>query len=742
MRINKTLFFLLLFFLPLSLCHAGEYAPRGVLAFWDSRGGQTVDDCLVHRTLEMPLNYLGLDVMYWDIQQPLPDIASIKDICGVIICFNRGTQMKDPVAFIDWTIDAMDHGKKVVIMENPGFLSNFQGKYTDGDEQNRLYQKIGFITTQEWIDYPFNYRVLSADQTLIPFELKLPSPLPGFYINRITNADTKSFLSLAVPGDSDSQTDLLIISPRGAYVVQYYSNTFDILAFSQNPRSLGWYFNPFRFFELVFGLEGRPVPDPTTLAGRRIFFSTCHGDGWSYHTNIEGYERKDVWCAEIILDRVVKPNPDIPVAIAVIAAEVDPAWGAKAKSQEIAREYFKLPQVEAASHTYSHPFYWDFFRTGGPEKEMNYLYLYPFGSWQNSLLSWLHAKRDQFFYSEQFKKEKLKWGYALPRAFATEPFSLEKEITGAVAYLNRFAPANNPANLLFWSGDSRPWSTAFEIAEKAGIKQHGGGFVRFDSDYPSNLFVYPFGRKPGGHIQLYVGANADNGYTHEWSDNFYGFKFLPSTLKNTDSPRRLKPIQLYFHSYSGQFQASVDALLSNIAYIREQATIPIRAARYCEIGEGFYTTDLEPLGEGKWRILNRKGLQTVRFDDGKNLQVDLASSMGVVGWRVHNDSLYVYLDAALDEAVVAVIPGATRDSGSHLIDSSWEVWNLKREGRAISFLTRGWGKLSMTWKMSAPGHYEVSVPSQPLRSFATDDEGFLAIEWDLPYNTELSIEIK
>ena len=72
---KRALFFLLLFFHPLSLCYAREYVPRGVLAFWDSRVSATVDDCLVHRTLEMPLNYLGLDVMYWDIQQPLPDIA-------------------------------------------------------------------------------------------------------------------------------------------------------------------------------------------------------------------------------------------------------------------------------------------------------------------------------------------------------------------------------------------------------------------------------------------------------------------------------------------------------------------------------------------------------------------------------------------------------------------------------------------------------------------------------------------
>jgi len=727
---------LLLLLIPLSL--HGEPIQRHILAFWDSSVDKIVEDSIVHRTLEMPLNHLGLDLIYQDIHKPLPALSENDGIRGILICFSKATTIDNPEQFINWARKAIDLGKKIVLMGNPGFLADIKGTYTPGATQNRLFEKMGFTNSQVWVDYPADYHIIDSVEELFPFEKQLPTPLPGFYRTRVYDPATHSFLKVGIPGKPETDADLIIVGPHGGYISTFYANSFDVLLFSSSPRLLGWYLNPFRFFELAFDVSGLPIPDTTTLAGRRIFIATCHGDSWNSETSIEEYRGKEIYNSEIILEKIIKPNPDLPIAVGMVAADLDPKWAGKKKSQAIAKAYTSLLQVEASSHTYSHPFYWDFFASNDPEKEKDYLPFYTNGSWENSFKSWFRAKMYQIYSPKDFAK-RLKWGYYLPRAYANEQFNLKKEITGAIDYLNQFAPENNKIKLLIWSGDSRPWDTPIQLCENAGIKNFGGGFVQFDSEHPSLLFVYPLCRKPGGIIQLYAAANAENAYTNEWEDYFYRFEFLPATLKNTESPRRLKPIHLYYHSYSGEFKASVNAILRNIAFIRTQSPIAIQVKRYCDIGTGFFTVAFEKVGEGSWKVLNRQGLQTIRFDQVRDQTVDFVDSQGVIGYLKHQGSLYVYLDAAVDEPVIA-LNRFRDDKTPYLMDSNWEIWNFKNNANHLNFHAIGWGSLSMRWKMPAPGTYLVTTPSG-LKSFEATADGILTIDMDLPYNEQTKIGI-
>jgi hypothetical protein len=735
----STVFIFLFFLFPCIVC--AEPIARNIIAFWDSIVDESTDECLVHHILEMPLNHLGLKVIYYDIQKPLPDLSERHDIRGVLVGFHSSTKMKDPKAFIEWAVDAIDMGKKVVIVQNPGFSTSTAGADTSVELQNQLYEKLGIIITPKWVEYPSTYRFLLKDKQLIPFERDYPSALPGFILTKVYGGGAKSYLTLGIPDKPETSSDLIVISPNGAFASEFYATNYIEAAFVLNPRDVGWYIDPFRFFSMAFQFSEFPIPDPTTLAGRRIYFATCHGDSWNTDTAIKSPDQKRRSCAEIILEKVIKPNPDLPVAVGIVASDIDPKWEARKDSQEIAKRYLETPCVEAASHTYSHPFYWNFFRTGGPEKEIDYLYLYPYGTWQNSFLSWFRAKYYQAFNPQEYRKKRLKWGYLIPRAYANEPFNLNKEISGSVDYINQFAPPNNKAKLLIWSGDSRPWETPLALCYQAGIKNFGGGFTRFDANFPSNLFVYPFGRVEGGYIQLYSPANADNDYTEGWTGNFYGFKYLPATLKNTETPRRLKPICLYYHSYSGQFQESVDALLSNLAFVRTQAVIPLHAGRYIDAGEGFYSTQLTPLGPKKWKIAGRKGLQTIRFDEAEHLTVDFEQSLGVIGSTYHQRSLYVYLDANEKAAVLALKEGGQQEVFS-LKDSSWEIWNVKRNGKRLSFTANGWGKLVMHWEVPTDGHFSISSSSVEEKKVVRSANRLLSVDWDLPYSVQTKITIE
>ena len=676
---------------------------RHVIAFWDSKVDQFLENCLVHTTLEMPLNYLGLDVEYFDIQKPLPHLENRNDVLGVIICFQEGTIAPNPKALIEWSIDAIEQGKKIVIMRNSGFFTKMG---SDGDLQNRLYERLGVVHTQQWVDFPFDYQMIISDPELMPFERNLPKPFLGFYITKAYAPSAKVYLKAIHQGIDDS--DLIVLSPNGAVIAENFANNYDKIAFTTNPRSLGWYLNPFVLFERVFDLPHFPIPDTTTLAGNRIFYSLCHGDNWNGYTALEKNRGKEIYCADEVLKQVIVPNPDIPVSVAVVGATVDPTWEARKRSQEIAREYFHLPQVQAASHTYSHPFEWNFFASYKPEKEIQYLKYYPYGTWQNSYLSWLNASHKSE--RDVVEGESLLTGFVIPRAYANEPFDLKKEIVGSVDYLNQFAPPDNQIKILLWSGNGLPWDQPLALCYQNGISNLGGGFVRFDPEYPSVLFVYPLGRKPGGYIQPYASMNAENSYTDEWKDRFYGFQYLPATIRNTESPRRLKPIALYYHSYTGEYGASLQAVKKNIAWIKKQSLIAIDVQRYCEIVKGFYSAQIEQDGS-LWKISNRKGLQTFRLDKtGK--KVDLSQSVGVIGYKEYQGSLYVYLDAAVEEPIIAISESVLNDL-PYLIDSSWEIWDLQRNAAIVQFKTKGWGKLSMRWQTP---------------------HGIMSVERDLPNN--------
>ncbi len=692
----------LLLCLPLSL-FGGEKISRRIIAFWDSSVEDGVYDSLAHKNCEMPLNYYGMKLAYYDIQKdPLPELTD--DDRGILVCFHDATRLPDPVAFIDWAVKAVDQGMKIAILRNPGIFESDKGISTPTEEINALFERLGFRTTLEWIAYPYDYKILYQSKEITGFEREYPRTLRPFTIN---NADRTTGISYLTVGDKRQASDLIILSPNGGFIDSNYANNYNEADVVDDSKGIGWYVDPFLFFSRVFALDFLPVPDTTTLAGRRIFHSHCDGDGWNYRTEIEEFAEQDLSCAEVILNEFILPNPDIPTSVGIIAADVDPDWAGNEKSQNVARRYFALPQVESATHTYSHPFDWQFFETDSHKKEIYYLHLYPYGSWQNVYLSWFRAKFYQYFRPQDFKKYELKWGYIIPRAFANEPFNLKQEIVGSADYLDQFAPPGNKVRLMLWSGDCLPWAEGVEMCYRNGIYNYNGGFVRFDHTFPSYLFVSPLGRRPGGWVQTYSSADSEIAYTDGWSKDFFGYQYLPETLKNTGSPRRVKPLALYYHSYSGQFVASLNALKSNLEFIRSQSYIPITISRYCTISEGFYSLSLEMLGTNRWKIRNRKGLQTVRFDK-PGLSVDIASSLGVIGFNEDQGALYVYLDAAVEEPIIQL--GFSQKS--YLIDSGWEVWNVEEDSQGLKFETRGSGALSMRWKMSKPGRYSIQIEPQ------------------------------
>ncbi|MGB1539400.1 MAG: hypothetical protein ACPG80_00420 [Rickettsiales bacterium] len=183
-------------------------------------------------------------------------------------------------------------------------------------------------------------------------------------------------------------------------------------------------------------------------------------------------------------------------------------------------------------------------------------------------------------------------------------------------------------------------------------------------------------------------------------------------------------------------------------YARQRELIPITTSEFARIANGFFSTRIETLGPMHWRIHDREHLQTLRYDNAKTLTVDYAHSKGVLGHRLHQNNLYLFLNPLIDKPEISLINKATKKSrdGFALVSSRWDIVEATREPEnTIRLKAKGFGKGEMVWKVPQKGHYEIRVQrasdSLLTRQVASKD-GEITFELDVDAVTPVEIVIR
>ena len=714
----------------ITLAH-GSPISRKILVLYSSQDNEGLRWTTVHQLTEMPLNHLGLVVTYRDIKDGLPAIDRLQDVRGVFVWFESDA-MANPLEFVQWAGAVIDAGKRFVFIGDFGPNEDLNQSLTPLHEINRFLSKLGLEMERYWTKITYNMKVVRKVSHMVEFERPLPAKLPPFERMRLIDPRAKAYLVVRHGDDLESDSPLVVVHPNGGYIAGGYTHYSD-----PERKQQQWYLNPFEFFRLAFATDDLPKPDTTTFFGRRVFYSHIDGDGWRNDTQIMPYKKHLISAAEVVLKEILVPFSDLPVTVAPVAGDLDRGWHGDRKSMDLARKIFALPHVEAGSHTYSHPFYWLFFADGDPTKEKPYLGLYPKGrSFLERLFSFdffgrsgavpemprmdrrtnpsEKTERRPSPHGAPAKDYSLPEGYSTPRAYAVEPFDLKKEVQGSVDLINSLLPQGKRVEILQWSGNTSPFEEAVAATRAAKVRNINGGDTRFDPEFPSYTWVSPLGREVGNERQIYASNSNENTYTDLWTDRFFGFKHLVRTLRNTETPIRIKPLNVYYHMYSGEKFASLNAVLDNLRYARSQEILPITTSRFAAIVDGFFTSRISAIGRQQWRIENRDALQTIRFDHATFQAVDFSRSEGVIGQHHYQGSLYVALDAAHDAPVVALKDHSLSDqqpksTRPYLIKSRWRTWGLELHRNGFSFNSQGFGKGKMTWKVPTGGLYNVTL---------------------------------
>ncbi len=728
----------------------GRIEPRTIIALYNSATSPLVRDTTLHRAAEMPLNHLGLILEYADLAAGLPDLTGRTDVRGVLAWINN-EDVADPHAYYVWADGALRSGLRYVAM---GDVIRDQGAPTDTrTEANAFYRQLGVRLTDAYVAPTYDVAVVDQDREIADFERGFDGPLPPFDRFVAIDPAVATHLTLRQGDGPDADSHPIVSGPKGGVVAAGYA-----LTEARGTDQLRWRINPFTFFARVFATDTLPKPDVTTLSGRRIYYSHIDGDGWLSLSTVDRYRDQGVIAADVIHNNAIAPYPDLPVTVAPIAADLDRRWVGTEEARRVARALFLLPQVEAGSHTYSHPFDWEWFDGYQAVAEQPFLRKYfPEGS-GGSLVRDLFG-RNEVGYDEVAARyaaevpaagddlQPLENVYTTPRAYAHFPYDLTTEISGAADLINSLLPPGKRVEVVQWTGNTSPYEAVLTATREAGMRNLNGGDSRFDPRFPSHTSVPPVGRRVGNEQQIYASNSNENTYTALWTDRFYGFQQLKKTLDNTDSPIRLKPFNIYYHMYSGEKQPALEALLSNLDYARASELTPITTSEYAAIGDGFFSTRIVDLGDRRWRIEDRDGLQTIRFDDADDLAVDFSRSTGIVGQRHSQGVLYVALDHAVAAPVIA-LQAAFADSQSasnHLVHSRWTITWLRHDESGFSFLTRGFGAGEMSWQVTANGAYTIVAQAEGREVFRTtefaDSDGVLNFTIDAAGIDPLSVRV-
>ena len=715
---------------------------RKVLAVYDGAAEGAASDTRIHRFAEMPINHLGFEVVYRDVNGPLPDAAEMRGYRAVLSWLLE--PLKAPEKFGTWLEGVLgSQGLRHVVL----------GEILPGDSERteqisiRLFQRLGLDYASEHLEIGFAAKPQVVDAGMIGFERPLDKVLPDFPVLKPITGRATVHLGLSVPNDKPAISAVVATGPSGGYAAEAFTFFYEPTA----DREM-WILNPFAFFSRALGSERFPIPDVTTVAGRRIYFSHIDGDGWNNQTEIEQHRGAGMLSSEVILREAIAKYPDLPVSVALIGCDIDPQYGADAAAARVARELFALPQVEVASHTHTHPFDWNFFANYDRNTEVAKIegYQRPLQSWRESLSEKVHmiaGKPAPVTRSNKY----VAGSDDLPRTYLKNPFDLGSEVVGALRTAEKLAPAGKRAKIYQWSGDTTPFEAAIRETRRAGVRNINGGDSRFDREFPSVAYVPAISRVIGAERQIYAANSNENTYTNDWTGPYHGFFMLAETLRNTDAPRRLKPFNLYYHMYSGEKPAALSAVQHFLQMARTTAVTPIAASDYAAIADDFFGVTIEQVGAMAWALENRGALETVRFDDAEELGVDLAASSGVLGATRHNRSLYVTLDREVTRAIVQLVPKAAADaalaapaSRPLLRDSRWRLSALSGDACRFSLTAEGFGKGDMNF-MTAPGRRFAVLAmrkGKPLAaaSATADATGLLAVSLDSVAIEPVSVE--
>ncbi|RJX75156.1 RNA-binding protein [Vibrio sinensis] len=523
-----------------------------------------------HRFLAMPIEYQGYVPECIDIQAfSTDDLATHIDItryAGVVAWLDEYSYQQVPI-IEPWMSQHIGTIPFLFINALPpsAQLQTKLGVHAQGKLTGKVTQNFGKTWTKGY--YPASFSRFS--------------PPPAWQINNDINPIV-TFID-----EKGSESNVIFSASWGGAAL----TPFPIIRRADEQQT--WLVDPFQLIEATLKLPLIPAADVTTESGRRIVTAHIDGDGFS----AKSWVPDTPYAAELMDQYIINSSP-LPITVSVIASEftnqnLNTSVSATAL-KKTARQIFKRPNVEIASHTFNHP-----------------------ENWQPT---------DQ-----------------------TINIDLQKEIIASTHYIDtQLAPQRKKTKLILWSGDANPSEPALTMADNAPLLNVNGGMSHPINRHPTNekntknndqlAYISPAIRWYPSSVQVYAAAPNDAHYTHQWTQNHDGYAQVITAFDLLGHPRRLKPISLYHNMYSATLPASLNALKQVYQWAKTQPLTPLYLSEYAQRASSLYETGIAKTLSGEWQIVST-GVKSIRLPD----TLGYPKGQAIAGWAQAEDGKYLIL---------------------------------------------------------------------------------------------------
>ncbi|MEJ0003941.1 MAG: sugar ABC transporter [Pararobbsia sp.] len=609
-----------------------EVMPRKILLVQNPEIGDRLDESAGVRDVAMPLNYLGYTIEFADLNHPLPEHVTPDRYAGIVVWFER-----TPANSAQW--------ERWVL-----------GRIAD-NVRTVFFNDFGFTMDAEAAE-PLGLKVLGG-RPRGPVSVLAKDPMIGFEVMPVPDARDADGLQVGEGGtpllrlgSGDFVYDPVALTSWGGYARSPYT-----IASLNTISQERWAIQPLDFLSRALGLQPMPMPDTTTENGRRLFMVHVDGDGFASRCEFPGPDFSGQALYEQLFSKY-----RVPTTLSVIEGEVGPAGlypKLSPRLEQIARQMFALPNVEIGTHTYSHPFTWEDVDEGTGAR----------------------IKHDV---------DEGGGDAAFSLRIPGYTFNLDREIGGSIHYIDsRLAPPGKRVKVLQWSGNCEPPAVAVRRTYEAGVLNVNGGWTVITKSANSWTNIAPVGVDKGpGAFQVYAPNQDENVYTDDWQGPFYGFSRVLETFAMTDAPRRFKPIDLYFHMYSGTKVASLRALDQIYQTVLKQPVFPVYLSDYARKVLDWEDFAVARDGDG-WLVRGNGELRELRYPG--TVAPELGAARNVAGYGPAPDGTYIHIAGSSARFALAAVPGTQ----PYVKSASGYLRKMTRGPHSLSFEVGGYYQPSL-----------------------------------------------
>jgi hypothetical protein len=328
-----------------------------------------------------------------------------------------------------------------------------------------------------------------------------------------------------------------------------------------------------------------PVPDASTMAGRRVYVSTVQGRGFCQPSRLEGAPL----CGEVLRNALLE-FPQLPVTAGVAEADLrgwspgtDP--GESMRYETAARSLFALPNVEPACNSFSRP-----------------------ADWSESA----------------FTPGKLR------PAVPDTRLGIQRELAGSMAYMHRhLLPVGKSPLFVLWPEGAPPSADAVDFL----TGQLGGQHL------PDS---WREGWHLGGRSRAAAGTLTPTALTRAMSPAGLADQWIAAQTLAPDSGRSA-PVHLAYAFADLGEPANLDALLRIWSWCVEANLFPMTASSYSALLRDTAALRVFKQGEGRWLVCGTGRPATLRLR-APDSDLDWARCVGVTGCRRQGDLLFVQIE--------------------------------------------------------------------------------------------------